>query len=281
MKLKLTIASLLLFTNNILGQELYINTEPASLIPKGTKVIRLHHHSIFLNEDNEPGSQKNAKIFIPQISYGISKHIMVSAALQISNNPYDASPNMAFNGFKLYSKQRIISTDKQKYHTRLSSFIKYTNHGKWNSPNYKFIRNAYDLEFQDSGAEIGLIATQLIKKLAVSVTSGYGIISNRTSNGAFDDKSFNSLHNSISAGYLLFPRKYKSYKQTNFNIYLEYLTSSIVSKNYPSGYKKFMSTFAPGIQFIIMSRSRLDFGYKLRKGNMPNEFLVKLTYIIF
>ena len=281
MKLKLTIVSLLLFTNNILGQELYINTEPASLIPKGTKVIRLHHHSIFLNEDNEPWSHKNAKIFIPQISYGISKHIMVSAALQISNNPYDASPNMAFNGFKLYSKQRIISTDKQKYHTRLSSFIKYTNHGKWNSPNYKFIRNSYDLDFQDSGAEIGLIATQLIKKLAVSVTSGYGIISNRTSDGAFDDKSFNSLHNSISAGYLLFPRKYKSYKQTNFNIYLEYLTSSIVSKNYPSGYKKFMSTFAPGIQFIIMSRSRLDFGYKLRKGNMPNEFLVKLTYIIF
>ena len=206
---------------------------------------------------------------------------MVSAALQISNNPYDASPNMAFNGFKLYSKQRIISTDKQKYHTRLSSFIKYTNHGKWNSPNYKFIRNSYDLDFQDSGAEIGLIATQLIKKLAVSVTSGYGIISNRTSDGTFGDKNFNSLHNSISAGYLLFPRKYKSYKQTNFNIYLEYLTSSIVSKNYPSGYKKFMSTFAPGIQFIIMSRSRLDFGYKLRKGNMPNEFLVKLTYIIF
>ena len=284
MKLQYTVFLLLLISFFSYSQELYINTEPASLIPKGAKVIRLHHHSIFLNEDNGLGSQKNAKIFIPQISYGISKHIMVSAAFQISNNPYNASPNsedMAFNGFKLYSKQRIISTDKQKYHTRLSSFIKYTNHGKWNSPNYKFIRNFYDLDFQDSGAEIGLIATQLIKKLAVSVTSGYGIISNRTSDGTFDDKNFNSLHNSISAGYLLFPRKYKSYKQTNFNIYLEYLTSSIVSKNYPSGYKKFMSTFAPGIQFIIMSRSRLDFGYKLRKGNMPNEFLVKLTYIIY
>ena len=42
-----------------------------------------------------------------------------------------------------------------------------------------------------------------------------------------------------------------------------------------------MSTFAPGIQFIIMSRSRLDFGYKIRKGDMANEFLVKLTYIIY
>ena len=281
MKLQYTVFLLLLLSFSSYSQELYINTEPASLIPKGTKVVRLHYHSIFLNEDSEPGSQSSAKILIPQISYGISKNIMVSAAFQISNNPFDVSPNSGFNGFKLYSKQRILSTDKQKYHTRLSSFIKYANHGKWNSPNYKFMKNNYDLDFQDSGLELGLIATQLIKKLAVSVTSGFGVISNKTSDGTFDDKNFNSWHNSISAGYLLFPRKYKSYKQTNFNIYLEYLTSSILSSQYPSRYSKFMSTLAPGVQFIIMSRSRLDFGYKIRKGEMANEFLVKLTYIIY
>ena len=281
MKLQYTVFLLLLLSLYSYSQELYINTEPASLIPKGTKVVRLHHHSIFLNEDSEPGSQSSARILIPQISYGISKNIMVSAAFQISNNPFDVSANSGFNGFKLYSKQRILSTDKQKYHTRLSSFIKYANHGKWNSPNYKFMKNNYDLDFQDSGLEFGLIATQLIKKLAVSVTSGFGVISNKTSDGTYDDKNFNSWHNSISAGYLLFPRKYKSYKQTNFNIYLEYLTSSIISSQYPSRYSKFMSTVAPGVQFIIMSRSRLDFGYKIRNGEMANEFLVKLTYIIY
>mgnify|MGYP001407396354 CR=1 FL=1 len=272
---------LFFIVNSSLSQELYINTEPASLIPKGTKVVRLHHHTIFLNENNEPGSQSSAKLLIPQISYGISKNIMVSAAFQISNNPFDPEPNAAFNGFKFYSKQRILSTDKQKYHTRLSSFIKYANHGKWYLPNYKFISNNYDIDIQDSGVEVGLIATQLIKKLAISVTSGFGVISNKTSDGTYDDKNFNSIHNSISAGYLLFPRKYKSYKQTNFNIYIEYLTSSILSKKYPLRYNKFMSTFAPGIQFIIMSRSRLDFGYKVRGNNSPNEFLVKLTYIIY
>tara|TARA_Y100001954_G_scaffold54207_1_gene58071 strand:- start:3325 stop:3945 length:621 start_codon:yes stop_codon:yes gene_type:complete len=206
---------------------------------------------------------------------------MVSASFQFSNNPYDIQKNFAFNGFKLYSKQRIISTDKNKYHTRLSSFIKYANHGKWYAPNYKYLKNNYDLDFQDSGLEVGLIATQLINKLAVSVTSGFGIISNRTSDGSYDDKNFNSFHNSISAGYLLFPRKYKSYKQTNLNVYLEYLTSTILSKEHPVIYKKFMSTLAPGIQFIIMSRSRLDFGYKIRSKNSPNEFLVKLTYILY
>ena len=272
---------LFFIVNSSLSQELYINTEPASLIPKGTKVVRVHHHTIFLNDINEPGSFSSAKLLIPSISYGISKKIMVSASLQLSNNPFDQDPNFGFNGFKLYSKQRLISTDKKKYHTRVSSFLKYANHGKWSQPNYKFINNNYDLDFQDSGVEVGLIATQLVNKLAVSVTSGFGVISNNTADGTYDDKNFNSIHNSISVGYLLFPRKYKSYKQTNFNIYLEYLTNSILSKDYPSRYNKFMSTFAPGIQFIIMSRSRLDFGYKIRRNNSPNEFLVKLTYIIY
>ena len=73
---------LLLLINRTYSQELYINTEPASLIPKGTKVIRLHHHTIFLNDSNEPGSVNSAKLLIPSISYGISKKIMVSASLQ-------------------------------------------------------------------------------------------------------------------------------------------------------------------------------------------------------
>mgnify|MGYP003321821161 FL=1 len=60
---------LLFFSGFSSAQELYINTEPASLIPKGTKVVRLHHHTIFLNENNEPGSQSSAKLLIPQISY--------------------------------------------------------------------------------------------------------------------------------------------------------------------------------------------------------------------
>ena len=44
---------LFFIVNSSLSQELYINTEPASLIPKGTKVVRVHHHTIFLNDINE------------------------------------------------------------------------------------------------------------------------------------------------------------------------------------------------------------------------------------
>jgi len=265
------------------AQELYINAEPASLIPKGTKVVKLNHHSIFLDGTNIMGGIGNAIIMSPSISYGLSKKIMVSGSFQFSNKPYeqDMMPNFGFSGFKLSSKQRILTTDKQKYHTRLSSFIKYSYHDN------KFMKDNLDIEIQDTGFEFGIIGTQLINKLAISVTSAVTRISNideKYTNGStvkWQSINLNTIQNSISAGYLLFPRKYKSYKQTNFNLYLEYLTNTILTKDYPDRYNKFSSTLAPGIQFIIMSRSRLDFSYKIRSGTMPDEFLLKLTYIIY
>ena len=265
------------------AQELYINAEPASLIPKGTKVVRLNHHSIFLDGTNIMGGIGNAIIMSPSISYGLSKKIMVSGSFQFSNKPYeqDMMPNFGFSGFKLSSKQRILTTDKQKYHTRLSSFIKYSYHDN------KFMKDNLDIELQDTGFEFGIIGTQLINKLAISVTSAVTRISNideKYTSGStvkWQKINLNTIQNSISAGYLLFPRKYKSYKQTNFNLYLEYLTNTILTRNFPDRYHKFSSTLAPGIQFIIMSRSRLDFSYKIRSGEMPDEFVVKLTYIIY
>ena len=53
--------------NNSYSQELYINTEAASLIPKGTKVIRFNYSNIFLNQTNEKESVKNALLFTPSL----------------------------------------------------------------------------------------------------------------------------------------------------------------------------------------------------------------------
>ena len=274
---------LLINTYILSAQELYINSEPASLIPKGTKVVRLTNSNIFLDGSNIMGSIGNAFIVTPSLSYGISKKIMLSGSIQFANKPYeqDMTPNFGLNGFKIYSKQRILSTDKQKYHTRLSSFIKYSYHED------KFMKDNIDIDLQDTGFELGLIGTQLINKLAISITTAITRISNidekltQGSTVKWQTTNLNTFKNSISAGYLLFPRKYNSYKQTNFNLYVEYLTNTILNENFPVRYDKFRSTFAPGIQFIIMSRSRLDFSYKIRKGDMPEEFLVKLTYIIY
>ena len=276
---------LLFLFNSIISnsQELYINTEPASLIPKGTKVVRLTNSNIFLSGSNIMGGISNAFLVTPSLAYGLSKKIMVSGSFQFANKPFeqDMMPNFGFNGFKIYSKQRILSTDKEKYHTRLSSFIKFSYHED------KFMKDNIDLELQDTGFEFGLIGTQLINKLAISITSAFTRVSNidvkstQGSNVKWQTTNLSTSKNSISAGYLLFPRKYKSYKQTNFNLYLEYITNTILTKDFPNNYHKFSSTLAPGIQFILLSRSRLDFSYKIRTGDMPEEFLVKLTYIIY
>ncbi len=149
------------------------------------------------------------------------------------------------------------------------------------------MKDNLDLELQDTGLELGIIGTQLINKLAISITTAITRISNidekftQGSTVKWQTTNLNTFKNSISAGYLLFPRKYKSYKQTNFNIYLEFLTNTILTKDFPIRYHKFSSTLAPGIQFIILSRSRLDFSYKIRNGYQPEEFLMKLTYIIY
>tara|TARA_B100000287_G_scaffold123597_1_gene115557 strand:- start:2614 stop:3462 length:849 start_codon:yes stop_codon:yes gene_type:complete len=276
---------LLFLFNSIISnsQELYINTEPASLIPKGTKVVRLTNSNIFLSGSNIMGSISNAFLVTPSLAYGLSKKIMVSGSFQFANKPFeqDMMPNFGFNGFKIYSKQRILSTDKEKYHTRLSSFIKFSYHED------KFMEDNIDLELQDTGFEFGLIGTQLINKLAISITSAFTRVSNidvKSTQGStvkWQTTNLSTSKNSISAGYLLFPRKYKSYKQTNFNLYLEYITNTILTKDFSNNYHKFSSTLAPGIQFILLSRSRLDFSYKIRTGDMPEEFLVKLTYIIY
>ncbi len=276
---------LLFLFNSIISnsQELYINTEPASLIPKGTKVVRLTNSNIFLSGSNIMGGISNAFLVTPSLAYGLSKKIMVSGSFQFANKPFeqDMMPNFGFNGFKIYSKQRILSTDKEKYHTRLSSFIKFSYHED------KFMKDNIDLELQDTGFEFGLIGTQLINKLAISITSAFTRVSNidvKSTQGStvkWQTTNLSTSKNSISAGYLLFPRKYKSYKQTNFNLYLEYITNTILTKDFPNNYHKFSSTLAPGIQFILLSRSRLDFSYKIRTGDIPEEFLVKLTYIIY
>ena len=102
---------ILIYSYKISAQELYINSEPASLIPKGTKVVRLTNSNIFLDGSNIMGSIGNAFIVTPSLSYGLSKKIMLSGSIKFANKPYeqDMMPNFGLNGFKLYSKQRILT----------------------------------------------------------------------------------------------------------------------------------------------------------------------------
>jgi hypothetical protein len=68
---------------------------------------------------------------------------------------------------------------------------------------------------------------------------------------------------SLSAGYLVFPRNYTSYKQTNLNLYLEMLGSTGV------GHKHYYLDMAPAVQLIFNSTTKLNLGARFQlNGNM-------------
>ena len=84
----------------------------------------------------------------------------------------------------------------------------------------------------------------------------------------------------LSAGYLLFPRKYENYDQVNLNIYAE-----LLGKSNP-GYGQRYMDFAPGFQLIINSFIRVDFSYRTPLYNdmvrsSANTYLVRLEYNLF
>ena len=94
--------------------------------------------------------------------------------------------------------------------------------------------------------------------------------------------SRNALNYSLSAGYLLLPRTYKSYKQTNLNLYVELLGKS----NLDQYRRNYYVDVAPAVQLIFNSTTRLDLSYRTQlfgdmARNMTTAYMVKLEHNIF
>jgi hypothetical protein len=86
-----------------------------------------------------------------------------------------------------------------------------------------------------------------------------------------------AINYSFSAGYLLFPKEYTDYKQTNINIYTEFLGANTWDN------KGCFLDIAPAIQFIIKSIARIDIGYRTQlTGNTQrlanSYFLARVEY---
>ena len=89
----------------------------------------------------------------------------------------------------------------------------------------------------------------------------------------------NALNYTASFGYLLLPKEYVSYDQTNVNLYAE-----VLGTTFPGSGKHYVD-FAPAIQFIFNSISRLDLSYRMQvAGNTArlsnNFFMIRLDYNI-
>ena len=177
------------------------------------------------------------------------------------SNMYKIYPDrqLNFESLGIYAKWRFLSVDEIHRHFRAALFLK----GVYSSNDLLY--DELTGEGDQSALQAGLIFTQLINKLALSTTLTW----NEVMDGErwlkyagprnFGYRSFNY---SLSSGYLLFPRQYRDYKQTNFNAYLEVIGSKGLDRKFD------FLDLAPAIQLIFNSSSKLNLGYRFQvSGN--------------
>lgn len=265
------------------AQELYVNAEPASNMATNSLGIRLTNK--FFNMKHERGSGFR---FEPEVMFGFSKKLMVHVIGYASNN---MQSDVRFEGGSIYAKYRFLSNDDVHSHFRMAAYVKgslidnpyYPVMGDEHDHDAKpYSNEELDLEGTSSGVSGGIIATQLVNKFAISGTVGY----NRFVKNMKDEMplffSRNMINYSLSTGYLLLPVKYKSYEQTNMNLYVEFLGKS----NIDQYRRNYYVDVAPAIQFIFNSTTRLDLSYRTQlfgdmPRNMDRSFLVRIEHNIF
>jgi hypothetical protein len=166
-------------------------------------------------------------------------------------------PVTRWESVNVYAKYRFLSKDDVHAHFRMAAFLEGSV-----SRNEMFY-DELSLDGDQSGLQAGLIATQLLHKLAISGTvSTIQVLNNQRNDydGANRPYPFSGINYSLSAGYLLLPRKYSSYKQTNLNLYLELLGSNTLDK------KTNFVDLAPALQLIFNSSTKLNLGYRFQLG---------------
>lgn len=231
------------------AQELYPYSEPASNMPSKAIGVRI---------TNEIMTGPSNYRLSPEIMIGHHKNLMSHAQFYFSN----LDKNFQFDGFSLYAKYRFLSIDEVQNHFRMAAFAKASYSDR------KINSMDLNLDGDNSGAQLGVVATQLIHKLAISANLSY------SAPFKGQDKLFNAaempseyINYSLSTGYLLLPFVYKNYKQPNFNLYVEAFGKTSVDNG--KGYLD----LAPAVQFIINSKTRIDLGYRFQiAGGMTNRF---------
>ncbi|MXV49606.1 hypothetical protein GS399_01365 [Pedobacter sp. HMF7647] len=253
----------LLSLDNSYAQELYVSTEPASNMASRSVGIRLANEGMINN-----GFKNRTNL---EVMTGVSKNLMLHGNAYFSDFYQD---KQKFEGLSFYGKYRFLSIDSVKKHFRGAFFAKYS------FSNDPLVNDEISLEGDNSGIQGGVVFTKLLHKLAVSGSGNYTY--------AFDNQNYDfrpgqarqSIGYTLSGGYLLFPKTYTSYKQTNVNLYIE-----LLGKTNPGKGQNLMD-LAPAIQFIINSTFRIDLSQRIQLWNnmqrtAKNMYLVRLEYNFF
>lgn len=238
---KLVIICFIFGSHRSHAQELFVFTEPASNMAAKSVGLRLNNY--FYGQTN---ASKTACLLIPEIMVGVSKKLMVHGDLFIGAG----TGKFSFRGGSAYAKYRLLSNDGIQKHFRVAAFARLSIN---NSNTYTAEINMYGY---NSGWETGIVATQLLHKVALS--SGLSFANAVNSGGnKFMPGEGQAINYTISAGKLMFPAEYRDYRQVNFNLLAELLSQ------YNTGSKKYYIDAAPAVQMIFNSQSRIDIGYRM------------------
>jgi hypothetical protein len=257
---------MLLAASGTSAQELFVYTEPASNMPAKSLGIRVSNWLM-----NERMKSTYNYHLIPELMWGINKNLMLHTEGFLSNR----NGTLKLEGAAVYAKYRFFSKDAVNRHFRMAGY------GRMSINNAEIHQEEIETNGHNSGFETGIIATQLLHKLALSGSLSFEhALDNGKGNKFPAGQSRNAINYTLSAGRLILPRKYTSYKQTNMNIMVEALGQSL------PGSGKIFIDLAPSVQFIINSQARIDLGYRKELySNMirdaPDGFLLRIEYLLF
>ncbi|TMI75413.1 MAG: hypothetical protein E6H09_00965 [Bacteroidetes bacterium] len=246
------------------GQELYVFTEPASNMPARSISIRVR--SEFMAP--QPWHNLPMHRLMPEIMFGLNKKWMLHTGLTFADMH---TANFGWESIYGYLKYRFLSKDEIHQHFRMAAFIEATY------SRAPFHQDEANLGGDKSGVQAGIIATQLWNKLAISATLSHTQILDESRNSKnviyVPSRIYQVMNYSLSAGYLLLPRSYTDYKQTNLNIYLEFLGQQSLDR------KAYFIDMAPALQLIFNSNTKLNVGYRFQlDGTMQR--MAKTSWLI-
>lgn len=255
------VSALLICCSMVNGQELYVFSNPASNIPAKTIVAKASTKTMRSYHNNEREYR-----FMPELQLGLTKNWMLTGNVSFSNMFFQQKQQ--FESARLYTKYRFYSNDEVHKHFRAAVY----GSAAWS--NNPLVYQELNLEGDNSGVQLGVVATQLVNKFAASAGVAYIQQLEKTNKVSFGIPfSEQALQYNLSMGYLLFPRNYNSYKQTNFNLYCEFLGQQ--STDIKAGF----IDIAPSLQLIFNSSTRFNVGARYQLAGNAHRMTERSVFI--
>jgi hypothetical protein len=247
------------------AQELFVFTEPASTMAGNSLGFRMMESVMDDLQDSRPNIH-----MMPEVMYGFSDKLMVHAQGFISNR----TGVYKGEGAALYAQYKFLNNDEVQRHFRMAAY------GRAAINKSDIHQDEIELVGHNTGFEAGMIATQLLHKVALSSSVSFEQAYDNVKYDFPSRQADNAINYTLSAGKLMLPKKYTSFKQTNFNLMVEFLGQRLNANG-----KSYLD-IAPSVQFIFLSRARLEIGYRhelysTMERTAPNGFVFRLDYSFY